>query len=265
MIHIRMTRKFLFLLLFCLCSLTSSAVDFSEGARWITASQGEVNAPNTWIAFRRDVTLDAVPSEVQASIAADSKYWLWVNGRMIVFEGSVKRGPTPRDSYFDVVDLAPYLRSGTNQIALLLWYFGKSGFSHTDSGKSGLIFSAPAIGLHSDASWMSRIHPAYGTCGDPKPNYRLSESSIRFDAAQDMPQWQTDTELNAFGRSTELGRAGDAPWNRLVKRPIPLWRDYGLKDIKYSTRAGAEEDTLVASHPSPDGPSLRERRSQRAR
>ena len=249
MIHIRMTRKFLFLLLFCLCSLTSSAVDFSEGARWITASQGEVNAPNIWIAFRRDVTLDAVPSEVQASIAADSKYWLWVNGRMIVFEGSVKRGPTPRDSYFDVVDLAPYLRSGTNQIALLLWYFGKSGFSHTDSGKSGLIFSAPAIGLHSDASWMSCIHPAYGTCGDPKPNYRLSESSIRFDASQDMPQWQTDTELNTFGRSTELGRAGDAPWNRLVKRPIPLWRDYGLKDIKYSTRAGAEEDTLVARLP----------------
>ena len=87
--------------------------------------------PNQWIAFRRDVRLDAVPAEASARIAVDSKYWLWVNGELVVFEGGLKRGPNPRDSYFDTVNLKPFLREGENQIALLLWYFGKDGFSHS--------------------------------------------------------------------------------------------------------------------------------------
>ncbi len=242
-------RKYLVLALLSVCVLTSAAAEFSSDARWITAAQGEVDAENTWIAFRKDVTLDAIPDEAVALIAADSKYWLWLNGELVVFEGSLKRGPTPRDSYYDVVDLAPYLRRGVNQVAVLLWHFGKSGFSHLDSGKSGLIFSAPSVVLLSDATWKSRIHPAYSTCGDPKPNYRLSESSIRYDASLELPSWQTDSELSGFAASAEIGRAGDAPWNALVERPIPLWRDFGLKTIKYSTRVGEIEDTLVARLP----------------
>ena len=62
---------------------------------------GATDAPNQWIAFRKDVRLDAVPGSAPARIAVDSKYWLWVNGRLVVFEGGLKRGPNPQDSYFD--------------------------------------------------------------------------------------------------------------------------------------------------------------------
>ena len=184
-------RKTLFTLLMLLGVSLMQAAEFNPEAQWITASQGEVNQPGTWLAFRQDVKLGKVPSEVLANIAADSRYWLWINGKQVVFEGSLKRGPTPQDSYYDQIDLTPYLKKGNNQIAVLLWYFGKSGFSHTDSGKSGILFSADAIGLYSGRNWLSRIHPAYGVCGDPKPNYRLSESSIHFDARQDIGKWQT--------------------------------------------------------------------------
>ena len=102
---------------------------------------GVTDAPNQWIAFRKDVRLDAVPASVPARIAVDSKYWLWVNGELAVFEGGLKRGPNPQDSYFDEVDLAPYLRKGENQVALLLWYFGKDGFSHLGSGQPQLWFA----------------------------------------------------------------------------------------------------------------------------
>jgi len=70
-----------------------------------------------------------VPDEAIARIAADSKYWLWINDNLVVFEGGLKRGPNPEDTYYDEVDIAPYLKAGSNTIAALVWYFGKQGFS----------------------------------------------------------------------------------------------------------------------------------------
>ena len=243
-----MNKRF-FSLLAVMVSLLLRAADFSPEARWIAPAQGEVNKLNTWMAFRTDVVLETVPIEAVACIAADSKYWLWVNGQLAVFEGGLKRGPTPRDSYYDEVDLAPFLHRGQNRVALLLCYFGKNGFSHNDSGRAGLLFSAPSIGLSSGSQWLSRVHPAFGTCDAPAPNYRLSESNIRFDARQDIGTWQTADRPEGFAPSAELGKPGDAPWNELVKRPIPLWKDEGLKTLKTEVRRGADEDTLVARLP----------------
>ena len=241
-------RKLLFLLAFAFAAMLQAA-DFVTESRWITASEGDVNAQNTWIAFRKDITLGSIPMKVEASIAAASKYWLWINGEMVVFEGQLKRGPTPKDTYYDKVDITPFLRKGNNEVAVLLWYFGKSGFSHNSSGKSGLLFSAQAIGLYSDSQWMSRIHPAYGTCGDPKPNGRLSESSIKYDGNKDLGEWQTGDIQSGFATSKEIGKAGSAPWNALVERPTPLWKDFGPKKGKYTTKRGTEEDTLVVALP----------------
>ena len=112
-------RKTLFTLLMLFGVSLMQAADFNPKAQWITASEGEVNKPGTWLAFRQDVRITGkVPAEVLTSIAADSKYWLWVNGHQVVFEGSLKRGPTPQDSYFDQVDLAPYLKKGKYSIRI---------------------------------------------------------------------------------------------------------------------------------------------------
>ena len=93
-----------------------------NSARWITAAEGDVNARGAWIAFRKDVTLKRVPRSVELTIGADSKYWLWVNGELVVFEGSLKRGPRTGCGYYDVVDVAPYLHKGDNKVAF--WPFG---------------------------------------------------------------------------------------------------------------------------------------------
>ena len=124
-----------------------SAISLIAEGRWHASWIGvEADEINQWTCFRKVVTLDAVPSEAMARIAADSKYWLWINGKQVVFEGQLKRGPTPHDTYFDQVDLRPHLRSGKNTIALLIWYFGKDGFSHKSSGRSGLLFDASIDG-----------------------------------------------------------------------------------------------------------------------
>lgn len=236
-------RKTIFLTLALALSALPAVAQW-DNARWITVSDDNADVPNSWVRFRRDVQLETLPNEVKANICADSKYWLYVNGKQVVFEGGLKRGPNPSDSYYDVVDLRPFLRKGDNHIELLVWHFGKTGFSHIDSGKMGLLFSAPAIGLISDSKWESRMLKEYGTCGEPVPNFRLSESSIHYDA-----RVAKDDADKPYVASREIGRAGDAPWNKLHKRPIPLFRDFGLKKAKYVRHEGEKEDTLAVRLP----------------
>jgi hypothetical protein len=110
--------------------------------KWIWQT---VNGPaNTWACFRKTVNLTTVPATVIANIAVDSKYWLWINGTMVVFEGGLKRGPNVTDTYYDEVDIAKYLTTGNNTISILVWHFGKDGYSHKNSTKGGLFFECNA-------------------------------------------------------------------------------------------------------------------------
>ena len=234
-----MKKAFLFLCLACAIYLPAMAKPSC-----ISSRDAKAGGVNEWIAFRRDVELKDVPRQALAAIAVDSKYWLWINGQLVVFEGGLKRGPKPDAAYYDEVDLAPWLKAGTNQIALLLWHFGKDGMSHKDSGMAQLWFQCSAIGLESNESWLCRIHPAYGKANCPEPNYRLSESSLSYDGRKDIADWQTGP-TNGFAsaviRESTLGA--------LYKRPIPQWKDYGVKKAKIETRRGAERDTVIARLP----------------
>lgn len=198
---------------------------------WITHPKQDT-IKNSWLCFRKTVYLpQKIQKKVFANISVDSKYWLMINNQLVVFEGQLKRGPTPNDTYFDEVEISKYLRKGSNTIAVLVWFWGKDGFSHKNSGRAGLLFEAKAgnIQIKSDQSWKVSIHPAFGFTGNPMPNYRLPESNIHFDARKDIPLWFS-TKFNdhdwEFARS--LGKAPVAPWNALWKRPIPLWKDSGL-------------------------------------
>ena len=225
-------------------------VHAQENAQWITAGESQ-SATNTWLSFRKDFKVDTIAEKVIARIAVDSKYWLWINGEMVVFEGGAKRGPNPTDTYFDELDLARYLKKGQNSVAILLWYFGKEGFSHNSSGKAGLFFDAKGdngFRLTSDKTWKARIHPAYFTPGPPVPNFRLSESNIGFDARVDIKKWteQSYKGASSWPSTKVCGAEGAAPWNSLRHRIIPLWKDFGLKDYtKTELKSGILVDTLV--------------------
>jgi len=173
--------------------------------------------------------------EALAKIACDSKYWLWVNGKMLVFEGQLKRGPTPNDTYYDEIDLNPYIKLGKNHIYLLVWYFGKEGFSHQSSGKAGLIFDCQTkdFKIISDSSWKAAILPEFQTAGPPLPNWRLPESSIRYDARLGNFDFINNPQkAQNWDDAIPIGKYLDSPWNNLVKRPIPQWKNYGLKQYE---------------------------------
>ncbi len=199
---------------------------------------GSERPSNLWTCYRAAFELAAAPKSAPARIAVDSKYWLWVNGALVVREGGLKRGPNPRDTWYDVVDLAPHLVASRNQIAVLAWYWGVDGFSHKSSGQAGLLFEMDAGGTRvvSDNTWKTLRHPAFGTASTT-PNFRLSERPVRFDARLDLPDWSApDFDDSAWPAANDHGAPPTAPWNTLHERDIPQWKDYGLQD--YENAAG---------------------------
>ncbi len=218
-----------------LAHASSHGVSASEwNAGWI-APPGVEAQPNTWMCYRKTVNLPDTPDQAPTQIAVDSKYWLWVNGDLAVYEGQLKRGPTPEDTYFDTVDLAPHLRKGENTIAVLVWYFGKEGFSHKDSGQPGLVFRMQAGGteLLSDETWKARRHPAFGDTDAPHPNYRLPESNIRYDARKALSGWtEPGYDDSSWPAAQEFGTPPVGPWHHLRERPIPLWKTSGLLEYE---------------------------------
>ena len=186
---------------------------------------------NLWTCFRKQVVLSKVPEKAIARIAVDSKYWLWINGKLAIFEGGLKRGPNPNDTYFDRVDLAPFLQPGGNTFAVLAWFWGKEGYSHKNSGKAGFVFELDAgdTRIRSDSTWKALRHPAFGRTGEPHPNYRMPDENVHFDARLDIGGWTTPGFDDASWKSAAaFGSPPTAPWNQLVERPIPQWRNSGL-------------------------------------
>jgi alpha-L-rhamnosidase len=209
---------------------SADAHSIPKATSWIGPARSEVNQ---WTRFRKTFTLTDKPSVAKARIAVDSKYWLWLNGAPVVREGGLKRGPAPDGTYFDVVDLSPHLKPGGNTIALLLWHFGKDGFSHNSSGRAGLLFhlDLPGQTIVSDSSWKLSPHPSFSTSPDTPPNRRLPESSILFDARNDDPEWTGATfDCSAWSPPAIFGKAFAMPWGALTERPIPLWKDFGLRE-----------------------------------
>ncbi|MES2329488.1 MAG: alpha-L-rhamnosidase C-terminal domain-containing protein [Bacteroidota bacterium] len=243
---VKMIHKFLLILFIGIGSANAQAWQ----AKWITCKKNNTTA-NSFFAYRKQVNLSQVPGTAMARISVDTKYWLWINDKLVVFEGGLKRGPNPKDTYYDEVNIAPFLTTGNNIISVLVWYFGKEGFSHKNSGKAAMIFDCQAspINIISDASWQCSWLPAYQTAPDPVPNFRLPESSVLFDATKDIGKWQTDLSIT-LDQAVEAGTAGDLPWGQLIKRPIPFWKDYGLKNYPaQSSSSDNTNTTIIASLP----------------
>ncbi|MDO5572169.1 MAG: alpha-L-rhamnosidase C-terminal domain-containing protein [Bacteroidales bacterium] len=195
--------------------------------------------PGSWFCFRKDINIDGDPSKAVIRLAADSKYWLWVNGELVVYEGGLKRGPNPKDTYCDVISDIKPLKKGKNNVTILLWYFGKEGFSHRSSDIAGIDFTLTCgkQKIDSDESWKSIKHPSFFVPTKESPNFRLAESNIGYDANKGMKFFASDYDDSNWDgvKTTDLVSAN---WNNLVDRPIPFWKDYGLNDYTRVEKKG---------------------------
>ncbi|MFA3792000.1 alpha-L-rhamnosidase N-terminal domain-containing protein [Aliiglaciecola sp. SL4] len=228
-------------------SFQSSAVKWE--AEWIWPKQ-KVSLPNSWSALRTEVDIDNANSTATAYISADSKYWLWINGELVVFEGSYTGGPTPvkpsprvdgfpiaSNKYYDQIDIKKYLKSGKNTIAALAWYYGDNGQkgTHISSGNAGFIFQAK-VGeqtIVSDSTWKAHAHEAYLPVEKMVP-FRVAAWSINFDARKALGDWSSNAwYLPGYDDSSWSNAKGGrkpprAPFFNLFPSEIPPLNNHGL-------------------------------------
>ena len=240
--------------------------DYQFSANWIWDPSDDGQS-NRWMTFRKDVTLDSVPEKVTAKIAADTKYWLYINGELAVFEGQLKRGAALLDkdiypqgdssqpdldhmiqevaTYYDEVDLTPYLKEGNNTIVALVWYFGNEGHSHVGSGQGGFLFESQMGDqmVISDDTWKVSRQMGYQP-SNPMGGY-TQEYNINYDAREGFNNfYDPDFDTSSWNNAKIVGKAGDKPWNELWPRTIPEWKvwdlaTYSPDDAEYVTKIDA--------------------------
>ncbi len=230
----------------CLMCLSTTLMAEEWKAKFLTLEHSQ-SRPCTWAIWKKNATLEKVPQSLKARIVTDTKYWLWINDQMVVFEGGLKRGPAPLATYYDEVEIASYLKQGENTISVLTWHYGLNGFSHVNSGSMGLVFQAIGEGVEicTDISWRGDVYEAYSETGAPRPNYRISENNIRFDAREALDGWYKSDYDGHIGDVLAMDVC-QSPWGELVKRPIPQWKDSGLRDYVSTEMKG---DTLYCYLP----------------
>lgn len=206
-------------------------------AKWIWDKEN-LNEKNVWMSFNKNIKLDKIPEELVAHISADSKYWLYINGETVVYEGSVKRGPDKSSGYYDSIDIAPYLKKGENSICALVWFWdNETSYSYSSSGQGGFIFEAigEGVSIISDKSWKAKRNSAFVDSPLYPPNYRLPEYSIYFDAREAMADWLNEGfDVSDWENATEYADGGEGAYGKLYPRGIPFLKDYGLKEYENS-------------------------------
>ena len=236
---------------------TTPVSTFDDGyelhANWIWAD-AEVY-PEQWAAMRKTFTLDEVPEECFARISADTKYWLWINGELAIFEGQLKLGDSRYNWYYDKEDISDYLIEGENTIAVQVYYAGKISATTVNSGVPSFLFEAE-IGdtlVCSDTTWKAILDPAYEDAGIEE-HRSLGDSSTRYNAEKEMvdalgnvwtdknyddSSWayavNQDDKIrvnrikNDEGGNNKIYYQDSDPRRQLVLRSIPQWSFYDLK------------------------------------
>ncbi len=158
---------------------------YKSDANWIwtdtPVKQGQ------WVAMRKTFNLDRAPISAIARISADTKYWMWINGELAIFEGQLKLGNSIDTWFYDKEDIAKYLVEGENTIAVQVFYSGKNSSSTINTGVPGFLFDAEIDGkrLYSDTTWRATLDPAYE---EPISlnNGRIGEANIKYNAMYEM-------------------------------------------------------------------------------
>jgi hypothetical protein len=203
---------------------TAAAPTGGWTAQWIW--QPGDHPANTWLRLRKKVTLSAKPTSAAVRMAAENKYWLYVNGQLVAPDGGLDLRPDLTNTYYDSLDIAPYLTAGDNVIAALVWYKGGvAGYSQQMKSEGGLLFEAAVAGatpakIVSDSTWKVWFHPSFartvqthrgtGLQVDPVPGQlRRAQRSGRLDGgfAFNDGDWPA---------ATQKGTPPSAPWNSLV-------------------------------------------------
>jgi alpha-L-rhamnosidase len=229
-------------------------------ASWITCPGVAQRAYGVYH-FRKTFGLRAAPGRFVVHVSADNRYRLFVNGK------AVCAGPARGDLAhwnFETIDIAPFLQSGPNTIAALVWNMGEYAAVGQISNQTAFVLQgdsdAEAV-VNTDKSWKVIRDSAYTPCstdvGAVLHTYYVAGPGDEVDGAQYPWGWeQTDYPDNGWAHATGIahpaptGYGTDNQWT-LVPRAIPLMEEtlQRIPVVRRSTGSGVSADFLAGGRP----------------
>lgn len=195
-------------------------------AKWIWA-EGLLAHNNTYVEARNTFELrESFVARAELSITANQFYKLYING------SEVGRGPSPSDNqwkYYDRYEVARFLESGTNTVAILAYNFGNEPIVTGQMQGPGGLLCQMTIGeaadaqvvLATDAGWKCRR----STRWLPKVSRQHEWGGFReIYLAEQEDGWEQQGYCDSEWPSAvevAVAEALDSPWPRLMERDIP--------------------------------------------
>ena len=193
-------------------------------SHWIWADVPQKN--DQFVRFRAQFDAPAEAGAATLYIAAETKYYLYLNGRLVVFDGGLHRDSVPGCGYYDEVSLHPV--PGKNTLLIDVWFWGNGGRNNVAFPQAGVLFACEKLRLYSGAHTESGVLQAYFQPGGEQPSGLYGGYSIGFDARLDRVE---------YDRSRVVGEYGAPPFQTPRRRPIPLFR-FGKNTAAHYERAG---------------------------
>lgn len=193
--------------------------------RWCWVRKHTTLPWNTYVYFRRQFELNAIPREARIRISADARYTLQVNG-MRAHQGPARSFPTW--PCIDELDLSPFLKPGQNVLAATVHQFGVPTFFSVYREVSGLLVDGKIgdVDVSTPGQWLCREARAW-----KKNVARLSLQlgfQEHFDANTDPHDWQlsqyTPSDSEGWRTPGWTSPSNGFPWLYPEPRGIPLLR-----------------------------------------
>ena len=181
-----------------------------EKSKWIWTENPE--RKNTFVRFRIDFFAPKGMEKANLSIAAETKYYLYLNGVLTVFDGGLHRESTLGNGYYDTVPLN--VKEGKNRLEIDVWFWGNGGRNNKDFPLAGLLFECKELELYSDENVLCGVLNAYYETKGEQPAYLYGGYNIGFDANRDTVNFAPAKIV-----SEPIGSLFGTP----VPRPIPLF------------------------------------------
>ena len=190
-------------------ALSSQITPAQWHAQWIAAPDGPARDYNV-VYFRKALSLPGMPDHFVVDVSADNRFELHVNGKR------VDAGPALGDVQhwrYETYDLAPYLKTGENEIAAIVWNFGTSAPIAQLSSQTAFLLSAEDANnasIDTSSGWQVS-HETGRTLGhlEMKGYYAAWPSEV-MDGAKMNWTWDRETPSDAgkWQPAKSLGRAG---------------------------------------------------------
>jgi alpha-L-rhamnosidase len=178
-------------------------------AEWIT-SPSSPQRDSVVLHFRKSLDLGQVPRRFVVHVSADNQFILNVNQR------EVGRGPAHGDLAhwrYETYDLAPFLRSGKNEIAATVWNFGALSELAQISDRTAFVLAGDSETERvADTGRTWEVEQDAGIRVLPTPQdishfYYAAEPPERIDGASLDWAWNNDASQGKWQKAASIGAA----------------------------------------------------------